>query len=316
VVRGWRVLDATSFDGVVGGARGRITFTFTNGRLRDVPAAETAVLLLGQDTQLTTAALHYLTKYDIATLACDWRGVPFAGVFPWAEHGRVGARHIAQSELSLPRRKNAWMQIVRAKIRGQAEVVSQLDREGAAKMRILAERVRSGDPSNAEAQAARIYWGRMFPGQTFIRDQDGDDLTNSLLNYGYMVLRGHGIRAVTSAGLSPALGLFHRGRSNYFNLVDDLIEPFRPAIDHVALSLGEGATLAHPAVKNAMVAAASQPFTAEGHRIPTVLEDLAQQLGRYVEGDVERLSVVPWTGPKGEASSGPAVLDSEDDPPW
>ncbi len=324
MARGWRVLDATSFNGAVGGARGRITFTYGDGHARDVPAEEVAVLLLGQQTQLATAALHYLAKHDIATLACDWRGVPFAGMLPWSDHGRVGARHIAQSELSVPRRKNAWMQVVRAKIRGQAEVVSGVDSATASKMRDIAESVRSGDPSNAEAQAARLYWSRMFPEQEFRRDTDGGDEPNALLNYGYMVLRGHGIRAVLSAGLSPTLGLFHRGRSNYFNLVDDLIEPFRPAIDHVAMSLGPGATLTHPAVKNAMVSAASQPFTADGRRIPSALEDLAQQLGQYVEGDVERLVVTPWTGPKAavdvptieEFEASGRDVDSEGDPPW
>lgn len=295
MARGWRVLDATTFDGVVGGRRGRITFTDDSDDLRDVPAEEISILLIGRDTHLSASAMHYLTKHDVVTLACDWRGVPFAGLYPWADHGRVAARHLAQANLSAPRRKNAWMRLVRAKISGQAAVLAEHDDLGSDHLQTLASRVRSGDPDNMEAQAARFYWARLFG--EFRRRQESDDDINVLLNYGYMVLRGYGMRAVLSAGLSPPLGLFHRGRGNYFNLVDDLIEPFRPAIDHAVASLGEGRSVQEPEVKASLVAAAAQTFTADGHRIPKVFDDLAQQLGRYIEGEVDRLDVVPWTGP-------------------
>lgn len=324
MARGWRVLDATSFEGVVGGSRGRITLTCESEDLRSVAAEEIAVLLIGGRTSVTAAAMHYVTKHDIALLIADWRGVPTAGFYPWAEHGRVAARHLAQADLSLPRKKNAWMQLIRAKMAGQAATLRSVDPQGAERLVGLAKRVRSGDPSNAEGTAARLYWPRLFAGgPRFRRDQDAPDDINALLNYGYIVLRGYGIRAALGAGLSPPLGLFHRGRANYFNLVDDLIEPFRPAVDAAVVALGPAATLADPDVKRSLVASASQPFTPDGLRIPSVLDDLAQQVGRYVEGDVDRLSVAVWTGPKDKGTRADSMredslsqLDSEGDPPW
>lgn len=296
MARGWRVLDTTAMRGVVGGVRGRITFEADDGHTIDVPAAEVAVLLLGQQTQFSAGAMYYLAKHDVATLACDWRGVPFAGMYAWGTHGRVAARHIAQTELSRPRRKQAWKQLVQAKVRGQAAVLAERDEMGADHLHELAGRVRSGDPENIEALAARFYWARLFG--EFRRDQDSSDGANALLNYGYMVLRGYGVRATLSAGLSPPIGLFHHGRGNYFNLVDDLIEPFRPAVDHAVSTMDEGASLKNPKFKADLVAAASQVFSVEGHRIPKVFDDLAQQVGRYIEGDVEKLLVPVWTGPR------------------
>lgn len=314
------MLDATSFAGVVSGARGRITLTADDGTRQEVPAEEAAILLIGNKVMVTAAALHYLTKHDVVLLGADWRGVPFAGLYPWSDHGRVAARHLAQADLTLPRKKNAWMQLVRAKIAGQAATLATVDPVGAVYLERLAKNVRSGDPSNAEGTAARFYWPRLFADAgRFRRDHDGGDTFNDLLNYGYMVLRGYGVRAVLAAGLSPPLGLFHRGRGNYFNLVDDLIEPFRPAIDDAVVRLGPAATLDERAVKTALVFAASQAFTSEGRRIPTVLEDLAQQLGRYVEGEIDRLSVAAWTGPM-HSDSVPAVesadAGADGDPPW
>jgi CRISP-associated protein Cas1 len=297
MARGWRVLDATSFDGVVGGARGRLTFVDDVNGNREVPAEEIAVVLLGTGASLDAAALHYATKHDVAVLFSDWRGVPFGGLYPWSAHTRVGARHIAQANLSAPRRKNAWMQIVKAKIRGQAATLAELEIPGNARLLTMASEVRSGDPSNVEGAAARYYWPRLFGrDDRFVRDQDGSDDVNGMLNYGYTVLRGFGIRAALAAGLSTPNGVFHRGRSNYFNLVDDLIEPFRPAIDSAVARLDVGSSLSDPLIKKAVVAAASQPFSSDGSRIPAALDDLAQQLGRYVEGDIDKLNVTSWAG--------------------
>lgn len=38
-------------------------------------------------------------------------------------------------------------------------------------------------------------------------------------------------QSIIAKGLNPSLGLFHKGPNNFFNLSDDLIEPFRPIVD-------------------------------------------------------------------------------------
>lgn len=316
MARGWRVLDATSLVGSVEGRRGRIRIAADSGAAQEIPAEEIAVLLLGSGCSLSPSAIHYLAKHDVAALMVDWRGVPFAGIYSWGEHGRVAARHLAQASLSAPRRKNAWMRVIRAKIHGQAATLDHFELPGAPRLRQLAAKVRSGDPTNIEGIAARHYWADLFIDRPFIRDHENVDTTNAMLNYGYMVLRGFGVRAVLSAGLSPPLGLFHRGRSNYFNLVDDLVEPFRPAIDTAVLWLGVGASLEDPAVKRRLVEAATQQFSADGYRIPRTLEDFAQQLGRYVEGDLDTLEVPRWHGPFDAPISATFEKDEVDEPPW
>ena len=50
-------------------------------------------------------------------------------------------------------------------------------------------------------------------------------------------------------------------------------------------------------MKRLLVAAASQKFDSDGYGIPAVAQDLAQQYGRYVEGDEDRLRVLAWQGP-------------------
>ena len=75
----------------------------------------------------------------------------------------VTTRQLAQSSMSLPRKKSAWARIVQMKIRGQAACLDSSKLEGGGLLRGIAASVRSGDPSNCEGHAAREYWRRMFP---------------------------------------------------------------------------------------------------------------------------------------------------------
>lgn len=294
----WRVIDLCEFEGELRSTRGGVEVCPEGGTPTKVPVAEIAVVLVGMKVALSAAVLHRLAEADVAVLFCDWRGIPEGGCYSWSDHGRVAARHRAQAEVSLPRKKNAWARLIRAKIEGQASVLENLKIRGSGELLALADQVRSGDPGNVEAQAARLYWSRAL-GKGVVRQPAAGQLigANACLDYGYSVLRGHLMRAVLAAGLAPALGVFHRGRGNAFALADDLIEPFRPAIDEVALQLPPTASPSDRPVKQLLVAAASQRFDRDGHGIPTVAEALAQSFGRYVEGTIERLNVLSWQGP-------------------
>lgn len=294
----WRVIDLCGFEGELRSTRGGVEVLSGEGVPTIIPVAEVAVILVGMKVALSAAVLHRLAEADVAVLFCDWRGIPEGGCYSWSDHGRVAARHRAQAEESLPRKKNAWARLIRAKIEGQASVLENLKIRGSGELLALADQVRSGDPGNVEAQAARLYWSRAL-GKGVGRQPAAGQLigANACLDYGYSVLRGHLMRSVLAAGLAPALGVFHRGRGNAFALADDLIEPFRPAIDEVALQLPPTASPSDRPVKQLLVAAASQRFDGDGHGIPAVAEALAQAFGRYVEGDIDRLNVVSWQGP-------------------
>src|SRR5690606_18520107 len=90
-------------------------------------------------------------------------------------------------------KKRLWQQIVQAKILGQGATLAACGAE-AGGFRLLARKVRAGDPDNVEAEAARRYWPLLF-GREFRRDQDGGGV-NALLNYGYAILRASVARAV------------------------------------------------------------------------------------------------------------------------
>lgn len=289
----WRVIDVTDLTEPLRARTGQLIAADTV-----VPLADVSCVIAGPDTTWGTAVIAELARYDIPLVTCDWRGVPLACTHGWSDASRVAARHLAQASLTVPRHKNAWKQIVRAKIHGQAANLAAISPVAAARLRDLARQVRSGDPGNLEARAARTCWTHLLRGERFTRDRYGGG-RNDLLNYGYAILRGTVIRAIITSGLSPTLGIWHRNRSNTFALADDLIEPLRPAVDWNVRRLPGHADLTDPRIKHQLVATISKPMSREGPTVATAAMGLAQALAAYVEGQHPRLAVPTWHPPDG-----------------
>jgi len=181
-------------------------------------------------TSYSHAALAKLVECGAAVLICGRDHLPSGLLLPISEHSELVWRMDEQISASRPLRKRLWQQIVIAKIRAQAANLAA-DSVEQRKLLTLAAEVRSGDPTNVEAQAARIYWSAWLgPDTPFRRDPDGDGI-NALLNYGYAIVRAAVARALVAAGLQPALGIHHSNRANPFCLADDLMEPLRPLVD-------------------------------------------------------------------------------------
>lgn len=296
---GWRVIDLLGFHGHLGIERGRLRVDTEEPGMEPtlVPLSQIAVVLIGLRCSLSPGVLMKLAEYDAAVLVCDWKGTPVSAVYPWSEHSRVAARQIAQASMSVPRKKRAWAEIVRAKIRGQAHTLRLLEHPDDAKtLEDIARHVRSGDSENAEAHAARLYWAAISGEQRFTRAPQSADSgdANAALNYGYTILRGFAIRSLSAAGLAGTLGVFHRHRDNPFCLADDLMEPFRPYMDAHVFSHPELWDLSSKEAKHHLVSVASGRFADDGSTIPTVIMKFAQHFGRYVEGDESTLSPPLW----------------------
>ena len=128
----------------------------------------------------------------------------------------------------LPLKKRLWKQIIQEKLRAQGALLKRVIGSSQG-LSLLQKQVRSGDPANVEARAAKRYWSTLF-GKGFRRNANAGPINNHL-NYGYAILRGIVCRSVCAAGLHPSLSLHHHNRYDSFALADDLMEPFRPVVD-------------------------------------------------------------------------------------
>ncbi len=187
-----------------------------------------AVIVHGHGTTCSASLLVELANRGVAVVLCDQRHAPRGVLMPIEGHHSQGARMRAQWEASRPFMKQAWKQIVVSKIRMQEQVLEYVG-QPSARLKQLSGKVTSGDTKNVEAQAARYYWPLLM-GMDFKRELQGGG-GNSLLNYGYTILRSAASRAIVAAGLHPTIGIHHSNRGNAFALSDDIMEPFRPLVD-------------------------------------------------------------------------------------
>ena len=253
------------------------------------------------DIAAVIANAHGLSYTNNLLVALAERGAPF--VLCAANHNAVGMllpvdgnfqqakRFDAQLAASLPTIKRLWADIIKAKLTQQA---SALEAAGKASVPLMAlvKKVRSGDPDNIEAQGARRYWSLLF-GSEFRRDQ-GEAGINSLLNYGYTVLRASMARAVVAAGLHPTLGLHHCNQGNPMRLVDDLMEPFRPVIDLKVWQLVRNHERhVTPETKRALVRTMYDDMQTGAGATPVIIctQKLATSLAQIFVGEREKLDL-------------------------
>lgn len=216
-------------------SRGFVLVKRDNEEVGRVPLDDiTALLLTSRQTTLTTEVINALQERGAVIVHCGRNFHPLGLTLPLADNYAHASVLRDQIQVSQPLRKRLWQCLVREKINSQRAALIQVDphfsRE--ADFHNFEKRVKSGDPDNMEAQAARLYWPS-FMGKSFRRDRHGGG-ANALLNYGYAILRAATARATVGSGLHPALGLHHRSMVNSFQLVDDLMEPFRPLVDFKA----------------------------------------------------------------------------------
>lgn len=178
--------------------------------------------------------LGELAVSNVATIICDASHIPCTIVTPLSQHSRQSKVTQMQIAMSQPLRKNLWQAIVKQKIVNQAAVLSKFGYdETAGKLIKLTTEVRSGDTTNRESIAARLYFADLFDDAT----RRKPTWYNSALNYTYAVVRSVVARSIAARGLVPSLGLFHHSELNSFNLADDVIEPYRPFVDDYVLSV-------------------------------------------------------------------------------
>lgn len=238
-----------------------------------VPIEDLGVLVVDDGRATYTQAVFIECLAAGATIIVSGRDhLPAGMMLPMEGHHVATQRHWAQVEAGAPLRKRLWQALVAAKLRQQGRLLAEIHGEDWG-LNAMAGRVRSGDPDNLEAQGAQRYWPRLF-GPDFRRDRTADGI-NSLLNYGYAVVRAACARALVASGLIPSLGVWHRNRSNPFCLADDLLEPWRPVVDwvvHRIVADGKSSlTLDDRAVRAAILAVFNETVIVGGKRWPVLL---------------------------------------------
>lgn len=197
-----------------------------------------SVVLQTNQVFVSAYLLSELAKAKVAFVVSDEKRDPIGQYLPLYGAHNTSKRIAEQLEWGEPIKKRVWQRIVRDKIKHQSDVLHARAREeqGETLKSIVAE-VRSGDTTNREGHAARLYFSSLF-GPSFSRDDDTP--LNAALNYGYAILLSSVNREIAARGYLTQAGICHRNEFNQFNLSCDFMEPFRPLVDRIVFDNFDG----------------------------------------------------------------------------
>jgi len=208
------------------------------------------IMVHGANIRIPTMDLSILSQNKVSLMTLDEKYLPTAIMLPFEGHSRQSKLMHAQVNIQPEMNADLWMQIIKQKIENQARVLSILGKNGMEEVAKYAISINEDNVDFNEALAAKEYFKNYHEGL----NRRTDDPLNSRMNYGYAVVRSAIARKLVATGFHPTFGIHHDNQLNAFNLVDDLIEPYRAIVDLVAhenigpnvqLSKNERRELAH-----------------------------------------------------------------------
>ena len=188
------------------------------------------ILIEDNTTVVTTKLLAEIGKYGICFIVCDDKYEPSSIMYPYNYHFKQLENIEYQLQLTEDLKKEIWKEIIKSKLKNEVAVLCRTskDEDIINKISQYIEEVTPGDATNREGLAAKMYFRSLF-GSQFIRFYN--DEINASLNYIYQIIKSSIIRTLSIYGLISYLGINHKSKVNNFNLVYDLIEPYRSIAD-------------------------------------------------------------------------------------
>ena len=173
--------------------------------------------------------LKEVADNKINIIFCDENHNPFGEVIPYYSKHNTSKMIKEQIKWKTSDKDKMWSEIVKNKIINQALLLKRIELLKYEHILSYIDEVSSGDKTNREGHAAKVYFNALF-GNDFVRNSD--DAINAALNYGYAILLSIINKEVINNGYLTQLGIHHKNEFNEFNLSCDLMEPFRIVIDN------------------------------------------------------------------------------------
>lgn len=173
--------------------------------------------------------LKEIADAKINMIFCDEKHNPFGELSPYYSKHNSSKKIKEQIKWTNKYKDDLWMKIVKNKILNQSLMLNKIKNDKYDLLNSYIDEVVSGDKTNREGHAAKVYFNALF-GKDFVRNNN--DNINAALNYGYAILLSTINKEVIANGCLTQLGIHHKNEFNEFNLSCDLMEPFRVIVDN------------------------------------------------------------------------------------
>lgn len=192
------------------------------------------IIINSTQVSITSALISECINKKIKILFGDVKHNLVGEITPYKNNYYANKKIKEQISFEEERKNLLWQQIVKMKIKGQADNLKIIGKSDVADLLYsYSNEVELGDVTNREGLAAKSYFRAAF-GKDFYRDDDSIE-TNTYLNYGYTIILSSFNRSIKALGYYTELGIHHIGETNSFNFSCDLMEPLRPLVDLIIL---------------------------------------------------------------------------------
>lgn len=182
-----------------------------------------------QKVVITIPIISRLIEENVVVIICDKRNDPIGSFLPFNSNSLPFKQLNKQIEWKITRKKKLWKLIIKEKINTEKKALEYCRKNfNNEKFSNYIMNVKSGDTTNREGAAAKLYFKYMF-GHEYFRNEICP--RNHALNYGYKILASYISKQIVARGYLTQLGINHCSGSNPFNLTYDFIETFRVIID-------------------------------------------------------------------------------------
>ncbi len=257
-----------------------------------VPVEDMGILILANPSiTISQGLIASCQENNCIIVFCDQRHLPVSVLLPLSGNSIHSRVLNIQTGVKMPLKKRLWQKVIVAKTEAQIRTLLFFKKDPSPLPQIK-KRVKSGDTGNIESQAAKLYWSKLF-GKGFGRDYREKGI-NSLLNYGYSLVRASVARALCGTGLHPALGIHHHNKYNPMCLADDLMEPLRPLVDRRVYELAEaGRSELDKKTKISLLSILSENVLFEAKTLPMMVanQHMAASLKKAFSEGVDSLKI-------------------------
>lgn len=192
------------------------------------------IIINSTQVSITSALISECINKKIKILFGDVKHNLVGEITPYKNNYYANKKIKEQISFEEERKNLLWQQIVKMKIKGQADNLKFIGKSDVADLLYsYSNEVELGDVTNREGLAAKLYFRAAF-GKDFYRDDDSIE-ANTYLNYGYTIILSSFNRSIKALGYYTELGIHHIGETNSFNFSCDLMEPLRPLVDLIIL---------------------------------------------------------------------------------
>ena len=129
--------------------------------------------------------LKEIADAKINMIFCDEKHNPFGELSPYYSRHNSSKKIKEQIKWTNKYKDDLWMKIVKNKILNQSLMLNKIKNDKYDLLNSYIEEVVSGDKTNREGHAAKVYFNALF-GKDFVRNNN--DNINAALNYGYAIL--------------------------------------------------------------------------------------------------------------------------------